>query len=211
MNGASMKFIELNRWPIEKQLELERDLLRNDAGSYCIVNEGTHRAIVMGISGKEEELLDVKRVEEDEIPVLRRFSGGGTVIVDEETFFVTFIVSKEHFEGPLFPEPILRWAGDHFEKSWKIPHFHTQENDYVIGDLKCGGNAQYIQKDRWLQHTSFLWDYKPENMAYLLMPEKRPAYRKNRLHGEFLCKLKDYVPSRRFLIDALKAKVSSLA
>ena len=42
-----------------------------------------------------------------------------------------------------------------------------QENDYLFGTNKIGGNAQSIIKDRWAHHTSFLWDYKPERMNYL--------------------------------------------
>jgi lipoate-protein ligase A len=43
-----------------------------------------------------------------------------------------------------------------------------------------------------LHHTSFLWDYDPENMRYLLLPKKRPAYREDRDHEAFLCKLRDH-------------------
>ena len=42
-----------------------------------------------------------------------------------------------------------------------------RENDYLFGFHKIGGNAQSIIKDRWVHHTSFLWDYKPERMRYL--------------------------------------------
>ena len=69
------------------------------------------------------------------------------------------------------------------------------ENDYVIGERKFGGNAQYLTKGRWLHHSSLLWDYDPQQMGYLLMPKKIPAYRKERAHDAFLCRLCDYFPS----------------
>lgn len=146
----------------------------------------------MGISGQPENLLNVELVKRDNIPVIRRFSGGGTVIVDEETLFVTFIFSKGSLDIAPFPESIMRWSADLYASSWQIPGFFLRENDYVIGDKKCGGNAQYIKKDRWLHHTSFLWDYKPGNMEYLQLPMKRPKYREDRSHQEFLCCLKNY-------------------
>lgn len=68
--------------------------------------------------------------------------------------------------------------------------FRLREHDYVIGDKKIGGNAQTITKDRWVHHTSFLWDFTNENMAYLQLPKKRPEYRQNRDHNDFLRKLK---------------------
>jgi len=146
----------------------------------------------MGISGQPEQLLDISSIKDQKVPVIKRFSGGGTVIVDETTLFVTFILAKNDTALHPFPEPILRWSADLYASAWKIPLFHLRENDYVIGEKKCGGNAQYIKKDRWIHHTSFLWDYRPENMKLLLMPQKRPTYRGERKHSEFLCRLKNF-------------------
>jgi len=143
----------------------------------------------MGISGEPEHLLDLPKVKEGRIPVIKRFSGGGTVIVDENTLFVTFLMAKDHVNIPSFPEPILRWSADLYAAAWKIPGFQLRENDYCIGDKKCGGNAQYMRKNRWIHHTSFLWDYKAENMDLLLLPRKRPKYRLDRSHDAFLCRL----------------------
>ncbi len=166
--------------------------MREETSNYCIVNHGSPRAIVMGISGKEEVLLHGDLVKRDGIPVIRRFSGGGTVIIDEETLFVTFIFSKQSIDVTPFPESIMRWSADLYAQAWNIPGFSLRENDYVIFDKKCGGNAQYIRKERWLHHTSFLWNFSGENMAYLQIPEKRPKYRLDRDHQDFLVRLKDF-------------------
>lgn len=158
----------------------------------------------MGISGKPEALLHLDSVQRDQIPVIKRCSGGGTVIVDENTFFITFIMAKDHIDIPAFPEKILRWSANLYVDAWQIPDFHLKENDYCIGDKKCGGNAQYITKDRWLHHTSFLWDYKGRNMNYLRFPDKRPKYRGDRLHADFLTRLKPHCISHHSLIERLK-------
>ncbi len=157
----------------------------------------------MGISGVPESLMDLPRVQKDRIPLIKRFSGGGTVIVDESTLFVTFLFSKKHLDVSPFPEPIFRWSAALYADAWQIPGFQLKESDYAIGEKKCGGNAQYIKKDRWLHHTSFLWDYSEENMSYLLLPSKRPAYRKNRSHSDFLTRLKPF-SSPGTLIKQLK-------
>lgn len=158
----------------------------------------------MGISGKAEKLINIESVKRENIPVIKRFSGGGTVIVDENTLFITFIFSKELFNVPVFPEPILKWSANLYNNAWQIPNFHLRENDYCVQDRKCGGNAQYIRKDRWLHHTSFLWDYDSENMTHLLLPEKRPKYRLDRSHDAFLTKLKEHAPSKEALVERLK-------
>lgn len=49
--------------------------------------------------------------------------------------------------------------------------------DYVFGERKFGGNAQAITKNRWLHHTSLLWDFADARMALLKHPSKVPEYR----------------------------------
>jgi lipoate---protein ligase len=143
----------------------------------------------MGISGQPDQLLDLSKIKENNIPVIKRFSGGGTVIVDENTLFISFVMTKTNVDAAPFPEPILRWSADLYASAWDIRGFQLRENDYCIGDKKCGGNAQYMRKNRWIHHTSFLWDYKSENMDVLLLPPKCPAYRQDRSHDDFLCRL----------------------
>lgn len=199
--------IELENTPIFEQLKLEEALLRTDHRNFCIINMGSPRAIVMGISGEPDSLLHVDKVKKDKIEVIKRFSGGGTVIVDEETLFITFIFSKDALDVAPFPEPILRWSANLYEKAWQIPSFSLRENDFCIGERKCGGNAQYIKKERWLHHTSFLWNFNEENMNYLQLPSKRPKYRQDRDHKEFLCKLNSFAPSPKILIEKLKREL----
>lgn len=202
----TLHLIELSKTPIYEQLLLEEALLRADERNFCLINRGSPRAIVMGLSGVPSELLDLNLVHQDKIPVFKRFSGGGTVIIDEETLFISFLFSKKDLPIAPYPEPILRWSADLYKNAWNLPGFALQENDYALGEKKCGGNAQYLRKDRWLHHTSFLWNYREENMKYLLLPKKRPTYRKDRPHEEFLCKLKEHA-STETLIEKLKAEL----
>jgi lipoate-protein ligase A len=196
----SLQLLRLKSYPIYKQLLLEEMLLRCDTGNWCIINEGSTPAIVMGISGKKEELVDCPRAAQDGIVLIKRFSGGGTVIVDENTLFMTFICQKQLHDFPAYPEPIMKWTEGIYRDVFQHPEFCLRENDYVFGARKCGGNAQYITKDRWLHHTSFLWDYSVENMKYLLHPKKTPSYRVGRPHSEFLCRMSDFYPEKEVLI-----------
>jgi len=195
--------ISLYQSPIIKQLELEEALLRADDRNFMIVNYGASSSIVMGLSGEAASLLDMERIRRDSMPVIRRFSGGGTVVIDENTLFISMIFSKDSGPRSTFPEPIMQWCHRLFQNAWKLPGFALIDNDYAINHRKCGGNALYIRKDRWLHHTSFLWDYCNQNMDYLLIPPKQPAYRKERPHTEFLCRLKDYAPSMPQLIEQI--------
>ena len=192
---------------IVEQLRLEEDLLRNSSENHCLVRVGSVPTIVMGISAKPETVIHLDKVP-PEILIHRRFSGGGTVIVDENTVFVTFICNKADFSFPAYPEPILRWAESMLAPV--TPGLQLQENDFVIGKKKCGGNALYIKKDRWLVHTSFLWDFDAARMSLLKFPPKTPQYRENRSHDEFLCKLCDFIPDRDAWIRELKGSLPTI-
>jgi lipoate-protein ligase A len=199
--------IHTQNLPIFEQLQLEEALLRTDDRNFCIINEGSTPAIVMGISGKVEELVDREKTAAANVPVIKRFSGGGTVIVDEETIFFTFICQKSLHPFPAYPEPILKWSADFYQAAF--PALSLRENDYAIGEKKCGGNAQYIKKDRWLHHTSFLWDWKKERMDLLLHPKKTPAYRAGRTHAAFLGRVSDHADDKTSWIGSLKKELSN--
>lgn len=201
--------LRLKSYPIYEQLLLEEKLLRSSTDNWCLINEGTAPAIVMGISGKKEELVDCHKAAQHQIPLIKRFSGGGTVVVDENTLFLTIICQKQLHDFPAYPEPIMKWTEHVYARALQLPGFRLKENDYVVEDRKLGGNAQYIKKDRWLHHTSFLWDYAPERMAYLLHPKKTPPYRAGRSHEEFLCRLSDHFSDKEELIGRIVGELEN--
>lgn len=190
--------IQLKNYPILEQLKLEEALLRTDDQNWCILNEGTPPAIVMGISGKVQELINSEYHSKNPVPIIKRFSGGGTVFVDHNTYFVTLICNENAVDVPCFPKPLMQWNANLY-KSFLDERFTLKDNDYVMDNRKFGGNAQYIRKNRWLHHSSLLWDFNLENMNYLLMPPKIPAYRERRLHKDFLIPLKSFIQNRNEL------------
>lgn len=217
-----------------RQLRLEESLFRANAENWAIVNDGAPRtAIVLGISGKPHRLIDVAAAHEDDLLVIKRFSGGGTVVVDANTQIVSLVMNGDAVAPtPLFPHPLMRWTEDLYKKKnagvfRDVPNWRLHQNDYVVdvsdarsvGDgkeiapsiLKVGGNAQSISKTRFVHHTSFLWDFDETNMSrYLAVPEKQPAYRENRPHGAFLAPLSRWVRDRNLMRDRLPGALRAL-
>lgn len=204
----SFHLLILNNLPIFEQLQIEEALFRADHRNWCILNQGSSPAVVMGISGKQVEHINPSPFQQKPIPIIRRFSGGGTVIVDEHTHFYTLMGNRSILPVPCYPDELLRWTEKLYAPAFENISFALRDNDYVIADKKFGGNAQYLAKDRWLHHSSFLWNYHHHMMDYLLMPPTMPNYRKERVHSEFLCRLCDYFPSPESLqmrmMDALR-------
>lgn len=199
-----MNLVRFKSIPILQQLNLEERLLRTSADNWCIINDGTNAPnVVMGLSGRPSDLIELENVLRDRIPVIKRFTGGGTVIVDEGTIFVTFICNRDAIPGlQAYPQPIMSWTSQLYgEVLQGVGDFNLRENDYVFGNYKFGGNAQSITKNRWIHHTSFLWDFNAKNMAYLKLPTRAPKYRSTRQHVEFLRPMKDYLPARSTFIE----------
>lgn len=197
--------------PILQQLHIEQALLRADSQNWLVVNDGSSvPAIVMGISGKAEELVHIDKVKEAKVDVIKRFSGGGTVIVDEDTVFSTLIMnaaSLPHVE--CYPRPVMRWTEGLLQPIFcPYGNFRLACHDYVFDENKFGGNAQAITKQRWLHHTSFLWNFKDERMALLKHPARVPPYRKGREHLKFLLRLEDVMPLRSAFLRQLEAAVA---
>ncbi|MBA3816492.1 MAG: lipoate--protein ligase family protein [Parachlamydiaceae bacterium] len=192
---TSLHILKLN-CSILEQLQLEEALLRADDRNWCLINYGTKPAIIMGISGKKELLVNSAKILHAPVPLIRRFSGGGTVFVDENTFFITWICNSHCSAVECSPDQVHQWIKFFFQAALPALNIQLRENDYVINDRKFGGNAQYLRKQRWLHHSSLLWDYDSKNMEYLLMPPKMPHYRQQRPHDNFLCRLKDFLVSK---------------
>ncbi|KAK9827635.1 hypothetical protein WJX81_001632 [Elliptochloris bilobata] len=199
-----VNLLRLRGVSILQQLRLEEALLRADPGNWCILNDGSATAaIVLGISGKSGELVHEEAAAAAGLPLIKRFSGGGTVVVDADTLFATIIMNAAALpDVECYPRPVMRWS-ELFYTPIFAPYgdFSLREHDYAFGERKFGGNAQAITKQRWLHHTSLLWDFRDVHMRLLKHPSKAPEYRAGRNHLEFVCRLRDYLPARELVFD----------
>ncbi|GAB4813313.1 hypothetical protein N2152v2_000359 [Parachlorella kessleri] len=202
----AVRLLRLRGFPILQQLRLEEALLRADAGNWFLINDGTPQpSVVLGISGKPHDLVHLEAAHRARIQLIKRFTGGGTVVVDSDTIFTALIMHADALaEVPCYPRPVMRWTEQLYSSAFaRHGSFHLRENDYVFGERKFGGNAQAITKNRWLHHTSFLWDFEGERMRLLKHPGRAPDYRAGREHLDFVCRLKDVVPCRKALLSSL--------
>ncbi|KAL6769772.1 LPL3 [Auxenochlorella protothecoides x Auxenochlorella symbiontica] len=211
MSGV-VKVLRLQNFQILRQLKLEEALLRASNDNWFLVNDGTpDPAIVLGISGKPEVMVHEVAARKAGVTLIRRFTGGGTVVVDSDTLFTGLIMGVDEVPGlEPFPRPIMKWTEDLFKPVFgKYGDFALREHDYVFKDVKFGGNAQAISKRRFVHHTSLLWRFDPDRMALLQHPARTPEYRQGRPHHRFITPLQDHVPSRPHLLDQLTASLGS--
>lgn len=100
--------------------------------------------------------INEKYVKENNINVVRRNSGGGTIYTDMGAWQFTFI-EKNHKENGIsfgkFTEPIITAL----RKENIDAHFNSR-NDLLIGKRKFSGNAQYRKDNCVLHHGSILFN-----------------------------------------------------
>ncbi|MEB2681318.1 lipoate--protein ligase family protein [Chlamydia suis] len=195
-------FVHYQGLPIFKQLQIEEALLRNSSQNFCLVNTNLPEAVVLGISRKPEQDLYVEHLRSDNIPIIRRYSGGGTVFLDADSLMVSWIMNSP---SPMpSSKKLLQWTSTIYTPIFPSG-FKVIDNDYTLFEKKIGGNAQYIQKQRWVHHTTFLWDMNPQKLArYLPIPQIQPAYRQNRSHTDFLTTIHSWFDSKEDFLSKLR-------
>ena len=94
-------------------------------------------------------------IRENNIPVIRRLSGGGTVYHDFGNVNFTFVMNGE--EGKLvdfakFTEPVILALG-----KLGVDAVRGGRNDLIAGGKKISGNAEHVFKRRTLHHGTLLF------------------------------------------------------
>jgi len=95
-------------------------------------------------------------VRENQIPVARRLSGGGTVFHDPGNVNFTFIrnvanISEVNFK--VFTVPVIEAL-----KRLGVEAYTTGRNDLLIDGKKISGNAEHVHRNRVLHHGTLLFD-----------------------------------------------------
>ena len=80
---------------------------------------------------KPQELINVPAAQESGIQVIKRFSGGGTVVTDENTVFATVILQTSALPADVecSPRPLMRWSESLYAPVFSpYGRFNLQEN-----------------------------------------------------------------------------------
>lgn len=150
--------------------------------------------IVVGYANRVREEIHEDACRERAVPVLRRCSGGGTVLQGPGCLNYSVVLPL----SCVGPDPTIT-ATNRFvmernrsalEKLLGEPVSIAGHTDLVLGDRKFSGNAQRRKRESFLFHGTFLLNFDRALIEKTLRPPPRqPDYRRHRSHADFVIPL----------------------
>jgi len=136
-------------------LAIEEFLLKNSKEEFLIlyINDP---AVIIGKHQSGHREVNTRFVTENDIPVIRRITGGGTVFHDHGNLNFSFIRQSEsgkQVDFRKYTQPVID-----FLKSVGVEALFEGKNDLKVGGLKISGNAEHVYHNRVLHHGTLLFD-----------------------------------------------------
>ena len=156
--------------------------------------EGKKYFVVLGYSNKIRAEVAITSCKALGVPILRRSSGGGTVLQGPGCLNFSLILNTQNGRPLKNLVETNCYVMAHHQKALQplinSPISVEGFTDLTLNRLKFSGNAQRRKKRFLLFHGSFLLKFDLEKIEqYLPIPKKQPNYRKNRTHKDFLTNL----------------------
>lgn len=147
--------------------------------------------VVLGRSNQPDDSVYTERVKADEVVLLKRPSGGETVVLTPRMLVIACT----------WPLDVSPASSEIFRMSNRIVmDVLTQKgvnnvnqkgiSDISLGDTKIAGSAMHRTRDRWFYHAVLNVAEPTGTIAwYLKHPRREPDYRRGRPHSLFVTNL----------------------
>lgn len=165
---------------------------------------------VIGRSSRVESEVNIDVCQELGIPILRRISGGASIVTGPGCLMYAVVLSYENRPGLRAVGQAHAFVLDTLAKALAslVPGVcFCGTSDLAVGNLKFSGNSMRCRKRHFLYHGTILYDFPLELVSCCLkVPPRMPDYRDGRGHGAFVTNLPIPAESiRRALISAFEA------
>lgn len=204
--GGNVAAVTLPLWPArlrglditcttpEYDLALDEWLLHqtdsNAAAATLRLWETSGYCVVLGRSNRSGIEADLEACRRDSVPVLRRMSGGGAVLLGPGClcFTLTLPVHAEHQRLGITGTTAALLGRMATSLRTHLNGASVRGiSDLTDGVLKFSGNAQRWQRQAFLHHGTLLYDFDlPRVGRYLRTPSREPDYRAGRSHDAFV-------------------------
>lgn len=135
-------------------LAVEETLLKTSREEFLILGINSP-SVIIGKHQTAHREINTRFVTENNIPVIRRISGGGTVFHDLGNLNFTFIKQSEsgkQVDFQKYTEPIIGFLSE-----YGVAAKFEGKNDLRLNGLKISGNAEHVHRNRVLHHGTLLF------------------------------------------------------
>ena len=176
------------------------------AGGVLRLWESPDYCVVLGRSSRAEVEVNLDACRREGVPVLRRPSGGGTVLVGPGCLMFAVVLDYQSLPHLRAVDAAHRFVLERNASALArhVPGVaHAGISDLATVQpgspaLKISGNALRAKRNHFLYHGTLLYDFALPRIGQLLAtPSRTPAYRQDRSHDQFVANL----PMERELIE----------
>jgi lipoate-protein ligase A len=191
-----MKFLELSFAEAAANLACDEALLErlemDPSAPECLrIWEAENHFVVLGHSNSIAAHVNREACAAAQIPLLRRLSGGGTVVQGPGCVNYALLLRNEQRRSIVeLYRYVLEQHRRVFQEICHRPTCLQGLSDLTIDGFKFSGNAQYRKAKSALVHGTFLLHFDLAVIERLLpLPPAQPEYRRNRPHNTFVANL----------------------
>jgi lipoate-protein ligase A len=191
-----IRFLDLTLGTLHENLALDEALLQGaEAGGPEVLRlwQWPDHAVVLGAGGPIADDVHEGRCRADGVPIARRASGGGTVLLGPGCLLYAVVLGFDR-------DPALGQIPSSYRYvlgrivaglAAVAPDLDLRGcSDLARLERKISGNAQQRKRSHLLQHGTLLFNFDVGAVArYLKPPPRQPEYRRQRGHEEFLADL----------------------
>lgn len=192
----ALTFLDHTAASLADNLALDEALLlaaeAGEGGEVLRVWEWPAPAVVLGAGGSIS--IDVNEVacQAGGVPIHRRASGGGTVLLGRGCLLFSVVLNYDRAAELRDVNASYRWILGRVRDALRpvAPLDPVGISDLAWAGRKVSGNAQQRKAGHVLHHGTLLYAFDLSLVGrYLNPPERAPAYRGGRDHGEFVTNL----------------------
>ncbi|NPD88931.1 MAG: hypothetical protein HGN29_09405 [Asgard group archaeon] len=140
-----------------------------------IINWPNRPFVCLGLHQIVENSVELSYVKEQELPLVRRACGGGSVYLDQNQVFYQLICSQKEYPQHLsefyefFLQPVITTYQD-----FNIPAQYSPVNDIIAEGRKISGNGAVSFGNSRVLVGNFIFDFPAREMSQILkVPEEK--------------------------------------
>jgi lipoate-protein ligase A len=190
-----MKLLDLTLPTLAENLALDEAILEaadqvDRPAEILRLWESPEVAVIVGRATRVEEEVDVVFCRQRGIPIMRRCSGGTSVVIGPGCFLYGVVLDLEMRPALRMVDHAHQFVLDRLRQAIEhcgIPVQFEDPCDLTWNNRKISGNSLRCKRQAFLYHGTVLYSFSSELIARCLrFPPRQPDYRRDRSHAEFI-------------------------